>query len=286
MCSALPKDTNPISYIRFSCNGYVRIKFFKKIKKIHMLKVININSKYILTKAQESFTEAVIVVGEPESMKDYDSISMLMNEIPIFLLNEVSMPDSTKDSDYLGFYTETVLGYGYKIPAIYLCPERIMASVKTEDELLYLTTKIIIHEFGHAIMSTYPNPEKRQGDDFYKWMEEAMANLITLEYFHKFQSSSSHKSLKKFGHAYMSKNQTSTPFDYVRSFISSQPVNYILGNDLFNSSINDWKFWRNMKSNKEENEKKYEKANWVKYVSKNFGKCDPRILYELFYALK
>ena len=73
------------------------------------MKVINLNSKFELTQAQISFAESIIIFGEHEKMTYYDSISVLINEIPIFLVN-VETQKEINNEDFLGFYQHRTYG--------------------------------------------------------------------------------------------------------------------------------------------------------------------------------
>ena len=91
-------------------------------------------------------------------------------------------------------------------------------------------------------MKLHPNANYFPIDEFYKWMEEPMANLITLEYFKNFERGYIYRRSKlKFATTLIS------PLDYVKDFISKQPDNYRLGLDLFEHRVFQWWIWRNQK---------------------------------------
>ena len=245
------------------------------------MKIINLDSKFEISNAQISFAESVIIIGEDEPVKEYDSISILMNEIPIFLLSPRSMPDEDKghsekpSSEWLGFYQHSCRIMGIDTPIIGLCPERIIGCVNNDDELIILIAKVIIHEFAHAKMMLHPRANYQPIDEFYKWMEEPMANLITLEYFKYFERGYRHRRTKL---AYAT--TLISPFDYVKKFISQQPDNYRLGLDLFEHRVFQWWIWRNQKA--EIQIKSKEKADWLNYVKPNVGRTDEKTLQKLF----
>ncbi len=249
------------------------------------MKIININSQYEITKAQQSFAEEIINFGEYIVKDDY-SISRLMEQIPIFLLAPENMPEdgderSEKPStEYLGFYQDSFSIHGAKIPIICLCPERIIEQVNDDEELTILIAKVIIHEFAHALMNMYPMANYQPIDEFYKWMEEPMANLITLQYFNVAAIRSyQHYRIKSL----LPSTTYSNPIEYVKKFISMQPSNYRLGLDLFEHRIHYWWIWRNRK--KLIQKKTIEKQNWLNYVKKNVGKTTKASLESLFEAL-
>ena len=270
------------------------------------MKIINLNSKYDLSPAQVHYAYSVALNGNNSHPKENDSIVHLMDQIPIYLLGPDSMPleipcshwpspevsdrnpeqsglKSEKPStEWLGFYQHQSLIHGVDIPSIGLCPERIIECVKNEWELMVLTAKVIIHEFAHAQMRLQPSSNYSPIDEFFEWMEEPIANLITLDHFRN-----SSEPYRKHYHR-QNENQIAhietdlKPFDYVRDFISRQPDNYRLGLDLYDHHI-PWWYWA---SRKEQFQKRTnEKKAWLKYVKANVGKTDPVKLKQLFEAL-
>ena len=242
------------------------------------MNVINLNSQFDLSQAQISFTESVIGWGDDNP---YDSISCLITTIPIFLLNPESMPEHEKGqsekpaSEWFGFYQHSAPILGIQTPIIGLCPERIIGQVTNDDELIVLIAKIIIHEFAHATMKQHPSGAYTPIDDFYKWMEEPMANLITLEYFKKYESRYRNRRA-----AFRFATTLFSPFNYIKTFISQQPDNYRLGIDLYEHRVFQWRIWSNNKA--EIQKKAKEKADWLNYVKLNVGRTDKKILQELF----
>lgn len=249
------------------------------------MKIININSQYEITKAQQSFAEEIISFGEDEPIKEYDSISRLMEQIPIFLLAPENMPEdgdghSEKPStEYFGFYQHSFSILGAEMPFIGLCPDRIIKQVKNDEELTILIAKVIIHEFAHAKMKMHPAADYQPIDEFYKWMEEPMANLITLEYFETAERSYRHHRIEPL----LLSTTYGKPIDYVKKFISMQPSNYRLGLDLFEHRIWQWWIWRNCKEDIQK--KTIEKQNWLNYVKGNVGHTTKAALESLFDAL-
>ena len=238
------------------------------------MKIINLNSKNELTPAQISFAESVIIYGEDEPIKTEDSISSLINNIPIFLVNTRTQEEYS-NGDLLGFYQHSGSILNTRIPVIGLCIDRIIEVVNSEEELIILIAKVIVHEFAHAKMGRHPGAGYYLSDEFYKWMEEPMANLITLEYFENFNKLKS----KNLAHVKTQLN----PFDFVKDFVSKQPDNYKLGLDLFKHRIRYWWIWRSYKNKIKENTE--EKNAWLNYVKNNVGDTDKEKLNDLFEAL-
>lgn len=248
------------------------------------MKIININSQREITKAQQSFAEEIITFGEDEPIKKDDSISRLMERIPIFLLAEKNMPEDFDENskkpptEYLGFYQHSFPILEAEIPIICLCPERIIAQVENDEEFTILIAKVIIHEFAHAKMRMHPKANYQPIDEFYKWMEEPMANLITLQYFKTAEISYRHRRIQPLPSTTYSK-----PFDYVKNFISMQPANYRLGLDLFEHKLWYWQIWRNRKQDIQQ--RTVEKQKWLDYVKRKVGNTDKATLESLFEAL-
>jgi len=251
------------------------------------MKIINLDSRLELTQAQISFAESVIN-SEPSSMR-FTPLSFLMNEVPVFLLMPDSMPyeernmDSEKPpTEYFGFYQHSAKILGIERPAIGLCPERIKNYVKNDEEFMILIAKVIIHEFAHAVMSQPPKNNYQPRDEFYQWMEESMANLITLEYFDWYNNRYKYRLHGFYNLTY--KTSITNSLNFVKDFISKQPDNYRLGLDLFQNKFGKmmptWLKWRNNKKDIQLRSK--EKQDWLSYVAANVGKTDRKKLKQLF----
>ena len=128
-------------------------------------------------------------------------------------------------------------------PMIYLCPKRIEACVTKNLSKTVLYALVLIHEFAHAMMDetnilcenkeenivcSKAHPIKElEIDELY--MEEALANMITLQYF---------------------ENESSCIKDAVRSFMKEQPAPYQFGIQLYDTNDKqiDWREWRKYKA--------------------------------------
>ncbi len=244
------------------------------------MKIINLDSKYVPTQAQLSFAENVIEFGEHEPMRSEDSLAVLANEIPIFLVSTNGM-ERFEGSDLWGFYCHEFPVGTSRIPAIGLCLERMIGSCKTEEELTILFAKVLIHELAHAKMTMHPGADYGPPDEFYEWMEEPMANLIVLEAFRDFERGYRRFSWRR--HEVSPFSMLNSPMSQVRRFIEMQPDNYRLGLDFFDSRLRYWWIWRNNKD--DIRSKSAEKQAWLDYVQANVGRASEDELDRLFEAL-
>jgi hypothetical protein len=244
--------------------------------------IINLNSKYDLSAAQVHYVQSIILGDDYH--EPGDSITRLMDEIPIFLLQSDSMPDQERGesnqppTEWLGFYQHGSCILGVNTPVIGISPERIIQCVGSEEELMLLTAKVIVHEFAHAKMRLHHCSKYTPVDEFYNWMEEPMANLITLEYF----NNSRHIR----GGRYRQTAHVATihdPFEFVRGFISGQPDNYRLALDLYDNGVRCWWTWCRHKDDIQKRMK--EKQDWLDYVKVNVGITEKSKLSQLFEAL-
>lgn len=271
------------------------------------MNIININSRYEITPWQIAFTETLLRFDK-ESFMSGNSIYNLSQIIPFYLVDiytfslikngnyninshledEVSRHKLEKEhkkmkpkyNKYDDVYCPETEVYGYyvskgthNIAEIYLCPESIFNHTRNNEELTYLLAKVIIHELAHALMDKRDYGQK---DEFYKWMEEASANEITLEYFKKFEENNYNRA-----NSYLRHNNTKSPYDFIREFILSQPDNYKLGYFLHKNYINQYMWWA---INKDEIKQKTKaKADWLDYVKSNIknGSFDRNTLDEL-----
>jgi hypothetical protein len=241
-----------------------------------MVKVINISSKLELKNDDICFVENVFQYAErvTKIWKEENTLSGLMKNIPVFLLNPNDMPiravyedeeyttrhngsfilrenknknlnnvseepDKIKITEYLGFYTRENCSYLKNMPSIFLCPERIWESSKIVG-YQPLLAKVIVHEFAHAIMDLdNQNSEIDCGSKFFRWVEEPFANWFVLKYLHAYGNGS--------------------VFHKIRDFIENQPINYMLGNDFFDAKLDHtyWQKWIKFKRGIN-----LEKENW------------------------
>jgi len=249
------------------------------------MKIINIKSRYELNPSHVDYVRSIALNADIYDSEDH-GISYLMNEIPVFLLDSRHMPDREKEisdkpsTEWLGFYSHQTPILGGNIPTIGICPERIMGCVKTDEELMILTAKVILHEFAHARMRLHPSSDYLPVDEFYEWMEEPMANLMVINYFRDGVYS------RRYGRRSCEVARVTNcvdPASYVKAFIEGQPDNYRLALELYENGIWRWRNWANSKSKIQKKTK--EKQDWLNYVKANVGKTDESTLKQLFEAL-
>lgn len=253
------------------------------------MNIINISSKYNLSNSQVEFAERIIVCGKDHYMRD-NEIYFLSKTIPLYLVNSKEFEkyrlgnDDEFEKDGSKKPATEMLGLYYSkgkhnIKEIYLCPENILKYTNDDNELKHIVAMVIIHELAHAYL------DKRDRytpiDAFYRWMEESMANNITLQYFESYYDNWHHRRRYNCDNETLSHN-SSSKINYVEEFIMNQPKNYKLGLYLYRSRFRHEHFWYN---NKVETQKKTKaKAEWLNYVkriiSNDISKVNLEELYE------
>lgn len=259
------------------------------------MKVINLNSKFDLTAAQIDFAESVMtnfacIDRFPDESIDF---SFFIKSIPVYLLDEQTMKtwerknereyfndfDSERPSiEWLGFYCPNCSVLGVTHPAIALCPERIEQCSSDDTELCWIVAMTLIHEFGHAFMDV---SHYGHYDEFHDWIEEPMANFITLHVAKCvcFAKPSFSKYTWYVNSKYLTKNNSIFDVDafykFVEDFIKHQPDNYRIGAYMFNKGYFDLYNvvnWSRMKS--EWSGLTWQKRLWLDYwKSVVNGKC-------------
>lgn len=229
--------------------------------------IVQLNSIHTVPEDHREFARQIINRHDqqiPWSQIYPTTITEIMKEIPVFLV-DVHTQEEYQDSDILGFYCHRGRILNAHRPVIGLCMERIHAHSKSEEDLKVLTTKVLIHEYAHALMATAPGSDYGQRDAFYQYMEEPLANMITLQYF-------SYSDAEVFG--------------YGRTFMGEQPDEYKLGVNLYDAGIHQWWLWRNRKQQIAALNSK--KTNWLNYVldhSQRNEQLDPNTLSTLWWDL-
>lgn len=256
------------------------------------MNVININSDIEITHSQKSFIEEVLFFDN-DHMIERDSFYWLSKKIPIFLINEDTMKKyeiSEQNSDFkphtewLGIYLRDSSGLFEQTPTIAICPKRIADCVQNDEEFMFLSAKVIVHEFAHAKMDYgNKNVKYRKKDDFWHWMEESMANQITLEVFRDFTEGYQHNRYKK--NSFRNKNWENSLFDFVINFIKRQPPEYALGYEIFDKKIGQWWIWRSHKDELGGKKKIKQKTAWLKYMQQNYKSIDETIAKKLYEKL-
>jgi hypothetical protein len=214
------------------------------------MKVINLNSEYVLSDGHLAFAERLARALSSRLGPD-DRVGQLLDDIPIFLVDDNSMTKNVEDAkgtDLLGFYKSDSPILNSKIPVIGLCPERIRSSAApdggtpTDNQITWLVGKVLIHELAHALMDE-PTELKRERPAFYGFMEESMANVITLEAFKYLGRSSGYRRDR----AQILSDGGPLPLQYVREFIAKQPPEYRLALDLHDNNVGWWWMWQSFK---------------------------------------
>lgn len=268
------------------------------------MKVINLNSRFDLTKVQIEFAKSIMSAFSYDDFicRSFD-FNFLMDKIPVFLINEETMEklerenhiehrhdqESRPATEWLGMYMSKCNIIGVDYPVIALCPERIVRIVRDDKELCWLVANVLIHEFSHAAMDK--EDYGKRFDRFYDWVEEPMANLLTLcvvkwysrysEYseIHQLNRSSDLTVNGRIYHAH-------DFYDFVLNFVSSQPDNYRIAAYLHTGDMFDVRKcdkWARSKDKFCNNT--WQKQLWLDYWNKVLSKkCkyDDVIAYEIW----
>jgi hypothetical protein len=273
------------------------------------MNIININSTMTLTPAQISFIQSILIHGEDDHWAEDDFIH-LTQEIPIFLLAAHSMPNITSighnrydekrnayttdlpkfpldrkpPMEYLGFFDSGYPLLGHPKPIIALCPERIASCVQNDDELLMLTAVVVIHELAHAkIWMDGESHYQPAEDTFSHWMEESMANAMTLRVIKRFDRRHE-RWARGMGTRPLANTLQRHVGEYAENFMRMQPDPYRLGAELPNRLVS--RFWYRWARDKGQLENKTEeKENWLNYVTMHLGNLDSQRLEELYNAI-
>jgi len=181
----------------------------------------------------EFFDNALSYIDKPELLESVEV--RLINNVPSKVTNNIPKREKkSKDDD---FYPATeVLGYYTREdgkPLIYIAVDTIKSIADRSKIVSYFKNtlaKVLIHEFAHARMDM--NGENSKGG-VNTWIEEAMANLWTLETLER-----ASKTDKKF----------KTLFEFTKDFIKKQPENYAFWLKLYDMGIVFDERWQNSKA--------------------------------------
>lgn len=282
------------------------------------MNIINLDSRFDLSPAQISFTEALLL--QLPCLTPYhgyhDLLRELHQKIPVYLLSPERMPneaailegkldlrqaypadsiypmdrsasfpeDTVKEgarpsTEWLGFYAHKARLLNVETPVIAICPERIMRCVSTQDELIFLIAMVWIHELFHAVLAHYSQNNDQPMDEFYLWMEESLVNAMTLEVFSLHHSLCLQSDLA-FAHA----GDPDMAMDFVVDFISLQPPYYRFGKDLFHRRLIRYALrWTRLGVKLPGRHS--EKQAWLDYVKQHLGRTDRETLKGLYEAL-
>lgn len=111
--------------------------------------------------------------------------------------------------------------------AIFICPERIRDCVASGDKYNLLLKKVLIHEFCHAYMDIKVI-DRGTSEDVYHWMEESMANVMTLMIIEK----NIHKCA-----------EGKDLLDFALDFMLKQPKAYAFAVPMWENGICDYDLW-------------------------------------------
>lgn len=255
------------------------------------MKVINLNSRYDLTKVQIAFAQDMLSLENLDCdfrMEFPYNFNMLMEKVPVFLINEDTMrewermreieyPDAESPAtEWLGFYAPRADIMRVEHPLIALCPERIIGCVKNDVELCWLIAKILIHEFAHAAMD---QTQYGRHDKFYLWVEEPMANLLTLEVIQAKRDSYRYRLPSypsSYPHINDSENLTTGDgiydmeafYEYAKNFMRNQPANYSIAVHLHEKRFFHSKHWDWARSKESWRKLTWQKQLWLDYWQK------------------
>ena len=260
------------------------------------MNIINISSDIEIAYLQKSFIKEVLFHGDKyRNMLKKDSLYCLSKKIPIFLLSENDMQKHDKESnapvrtdryrpdsqekprtEWLGFYGRESSGLFEDTRRIVICPERIATCVKNDEEFTFLLAKVIVHEYAHAKMD-YGNENRayKGKDEFWQWMEESMANQLTLKTFENFTKIYQHSS-------YKSNIWENRLWDFIVNFIKNQPPEYALGYELFDKKIGRWRTWRKYKGKLLKKEYDINKNKWLKYIQTHYNNLEEEKVNKLY----
>jgi len=221
---------------------------------------ITVNSKVNINPNTKLFVENVVSYADKDVVKRAkdDSFYMRSKAIPILLVNEDKFkeysnvkydPDESNikpDTEWLGIYTRVSNDLFSNTPVILVCPERIVKCIDFNEEFDFLFTKVVLHELAHAIMdSKNQNAKYKAKDEFFTYMEESMANKLTLEGLNNFKKY--YNAMQNTNPAYQQHNLGDKLFKFAKDFIKKQPPAYALGFEIFNNDLGNWELWKDKK---------------------------------------
>lgn len=237
-----------------------------------------------LTVEQKRFAEKLWATGETLFLKQDDRMA---HKMPIFLVSPETLDqylisnnpqkvningervDFKPGKQHCSCYCHPFTSHkdaiiGLKQPFVLLCLERIKESAANDNEYKWLIGKHITYEFAHAQMdqSTY-----RPIDDFYKWVEDPLANMICLQCFWAYDKGEI--------------------FEFIKQTILNEPDNQRLGWEYFKYNMIDWENWA--KNKKEIKGNIESKQTYLFYVQKAFAsskfKVEKMTLTRYFYKM-
>lgn len=170
--------------------------------------------------------------------------------------------DAKPDTEKLGYYMRA--SGLFDQPAIVICMDRIWKITGDQQDAVALTIKVLIHEFAHALMDVgKENKAYGKYDAFHHWLEESLANYLTL--------------------AVLKNDQDSQLYDYAKNFIAGQSPAYRLGGILHDQGLplDAYSRWRDRKQflgTRASDSVKEHKNAWLDEV--RAGRVDVAWLYD------
>ncbi|MBO6006171.1 MAG: hypothetical protein J6P49_04875 [Paludibacteraceae bacterium] len=237
-----------------------------------------------LTVEQKRFAEKLWATGETLFLKQEDRMA---HKLPIFIVSPETLDQYLLNNNpqkiningekvefkpgkqFCSYYNHPFASHkdsiiGLKQPFVLLCLERIRENAANDDEYKWLIGKHITYEFAHAQMdqSTY-----RPVDDFFKWVEDPLANMICLQCFWAYDKDKI--------------------FEFIKETILKEPDNQRLGWEYFRYNMIDWENWA--KNKKEIKCNTESKQTYLFYVQKAFSnnrfKIEKMTLTRYFYQM-
>ncbi len=208
-----------------------------------IIPVINVNSVISPDSEVTEYLEDVIL-EYPTSIPFRDiylagccaGASYLVNHVPVFLVEEKAFvhynDNAPSDTfEYLGWYTR--MGKEKEIPSVFICFDRIAETTEKVNHK-YLFAAVTIHAFAHALMDCGIDPAGSRNtthSPIYEWVEESLANLITLQI--------------------AKKSRLPDLVDHIRRYMMKQKDACRFGKDLFSEYPEDLYLWMNWWTMKE-----------------------------------
>jgi hypothetical protein len=241
--------------------------------------IINVDSKFIFSKAQESYVEKIIFHSERNFSRTPHDISVILEKIPIFLTTNrdrfdyylETVTEENPPTDYFGHYQYVKLNSGSNTPAIFIYPQKIEKVAKNEDELLDLIAMTIIYFTAIAKME-YPQSTKHLFDDeFCKMMDASFASQMVLECFEN--SIVGLNSFKQVSYLSSHNDRPSVikSFNFIKNYILNQPTRFRLGQTFKELRLHSAKWTENKQTI---NSQVHLKNNWIQFVTKNINDFD------------
>lgn len=169
-----------------------------------------------------SVEEWIEKYGIPSTLKN-DNYEPWLKRIIDELRGRLSMP-----TEALGVYCPEWEKNGFHEKAIFICWERIRECASL-GHAIDLLTKVTIHEFCHAYMDIIAGSGRNAiYKDVYHWMEESMANVLTLKIIEN----------------YVIKHPSAINlFEYAKKFMLNQPDAYASAVRMWGNGICDYDLW-------------------------------------------